>query len=153
MLLMMMMMIMMQMETGGADQTRARLLISGVAEANVTFAKTGSLSTVRQGGWGLRRWCLCLCLLLLLWMRMMRMLILCMLRILDRWRCHRLMHSDSTTLLVQSAAMKIALANGAAISTVHRAAVSRDRLMDVVGALRCVNVNGRAVERIRALLH
>lgn len=153
MLLMMMMMIMMQMETSGADQTRARLLVSGVAEANVTFAKTGSLSTVRQGGWRLRRWCLRLRLLLLLWMRVMRMLILCMLRVLDRWCCHRLMHSDSTTLLVQGAAMEIALADGAAISTVYRAAVSRDRLMNVVGAFRCVNVDGRAVERIRALFH
>lgn len=150
---MVMMMIVVQMEAGCTDQTRARLLVGGVAEANVTFAKAGSLSAVRQGGWRLRRWCLRLRLLLLLCMRVMRMLILRVLRILDRRRRHRLMYGDPTALLVQGAAVKVALADGAAVSSVHRATVSRDRLMDVIGALWRVNVNGRAVEWIRALLH
>lgn len=86
-------------------------------------------------------------------MRMMRMLILRVLRVLNRRRRHRFMHSDSATFLVQGAAMEVALADSASVSAVHRTAVSRDRLMNVIGALWRVNVDGRAVKRIRALFH
>lgn len=141
------------METNGTGQTRAWLLISGIAKANMTFAEARSLGTVRQGGWWLWRWCLCLRLLLLLLMRMMRMLILRMLRVLDRRRRYRLVHSDPATLFMQGAAVEVALADGAAVGAVHRTPISRDRLVNVIGALGCMDVDGRTVEWIRALLH
>lgn len=143
-LLMVIVMMMMQVEAG-AGQTRARLLVGGVAEAHVTFAQARSLGTVRQGGRRLRRRCLRLSLLLLLLM-MMRMLVLLVLRILNRRRRHRLVHGDPAPLLVQGAAVEVALADGTAVGAVHRTAVPRDRLVDVIGALGRVNVNGRAVE-------
>lgn len=151
-LLMVIVMVMVQVKAG-AGQTRARLLVGGIAEAHVAFAKARSLGTVRQRGRRLRRRRLRLRLLLLLLMRMMRMLVLLMLCVLDRRRRHRLVHGDPAPLLVQSATMKVALANGTAVGAVHRAAVSRDRLVNVIRAFRRVDVNGRAVERVRALLH
>jgi len=134
------------METGGAGQTRARLLVGGVAEAYVAFAQAGPLGAVRQGGRRLRRRRLRLRLLLLLLMRMMRMLVLRVLCVLNRRRRHRFVDGDPTALLVQGAAVEVAFADGAAVGAVHRAAVSRDRLVDVVGAFWRVDVDGRAVE-------
>lgn len=133
------------MKTGGAGQTRARLLVGGVAEAYVTFAEAGSLGAVRQGRRRLRRRRLRLCLLLLLLMRMMRM-ILRVLCVLNRRRRHRFVHGDPAALLVQGATVEVALADGTAVGAVHRAAVSRDRLVNVIGAFGRMNVDGRAVE-------
>lgn len=112
----------------------------------MTFAEARSLGTVRQGGWRLWRWCLRLRLLLLLLVRMMRMLILRMLRVLDWRRRYRFVHSDPTALLVQGAAVEVTFADGTAVGTIHRTTVPRNRLVNVVGALRCVDVDGRTVE-------
>jgi len=79
-------------------------------------------------------------------MRMMRVLILRMLRILNRRRRYRFVYSDSATLLVQGAAVEVTLANGTAIGAIHRTAVSRNRLVNMVGALRCVDVDGRTIK-------
>lgn len=142
--------ILTQVQTGGTRHTRARLLVCGVAKAHVTLAGAGSLGAVRQRGWRLRRRRLRLRLLLL--ERVMR-LILCVLRVLYRRRRHRFVYGDSAALLVQSAAMEVTFSGWTAIGAVHWTAVSRERLVDVIGAFRLrVDVNC-AVERIRALLH
>lgn len=69
-----------------------------------------------------------------------------MLRVLDRRRRHRFVHGDPAALLVQGAAMEVALADSAAVGAIYRTAVPRDRLVDVIRALGCVDVDGRAVE-------
>lgn len=147
----MVMMIVMQMKASRADKTRGCLLIGGVAKTHVTFAKARSLGTIRQGGWWLRRWCLRLLLLLL--MRMMRVLVLRVLCVLDRRRCYRFMHGNPATFLVQGAAMEVTLADRTTVRTIHWTAIPRDRLVNVIRALGCMDVDGRAVERIRALFH
>lgn len=147
-LLMVIVMVVMQVEAG-AGQARARLLVGGVAEAHVTFAQARSLGAVRQGGRRLGRRRLRLRLLLVV----VRVLVLLVLRVLNRRGRDRLVHGDPAALLVQGAAVEVALADGATVGPVHRTAVPRDRLVDVIGALGRVNVNGRAVERVGALLH
>lgn len=74
------------------------------------------------------------------------MLILRMLCVLDRRCCHRFVYSDPATLLVKSAAVEVALADGTTVGAIHGTAISRDRLMNVVGAFRCVDVDGCTVE-------
>lgn len=160
-----MIVMMMKMKTAGrvAGETRARLLVGGVAETHVTLAKSGPSGAVRQGRGRLRRRRLgllllgrLLLLLLLLGRRMrvvMLLLVLLVLSVLDRGRGHRLVHGDPTALLVQGAAMEVALAARPAVRPVDRAAVPRHRLMNVIRTLGRVDMNGVAVEGIGTLLH
>ena len=156
-----MIVMMMQVKAAGrvAGQPGARLLVRRVAESHVPFAQTGSSRSVGQRGGRLRRRRLSLLLLLrrrLLLLRvrmMMLLLVLLMLRILDRRGGHRFVHRDSTPLFVQRAAMKVAFPTGASIGPVHRTAVPYHRLVNMIRALRRVDMDGGAVERVGTLLH
>lgn len=156
-MLLMMIVMMMKMKAGSrvAGKSGARLLVRGVAESHVTFAQARSSCPVRQRRRWLRRGRLSLrLLLLLLRMRMMMLLlILLMLGILNRRCSHRLVHRDSTALLVQGTAMEVAFSAGTAVRSVDRAPVPRYRLMNMVRAFRRVDMDGGAVERVGTLLH
>lgn len=98
----------------------------------------------------LLRWWL---LLLLLLLRVRMMMLVLLLRVLDRRGGHRFVHRDSTPLFVQSAAMKVALAAGTAVSPVDRTAVPHHRLVNMIRAFWRVDMDGGAVERVGTLFH
>lgn len=140
-----------------AREPGARLLVGRVAESHVPFAQPRSPRPVRQGGGRLGGWRLGLRLLLLgrvmVGGRLLLLLILLVLGVLDRRRCHRLVNRDPTPLLVQGATMEVAFADSATVRAVHGAPVPRHGLVDVVRTLGRVDVDGGAVERVGSLLH
>lgn len=63
------------------------------------------------------------------------------------------MNGDPATLFVKGTAVKVALDSCASICSIDWTSVSGDRLVNVIGALGCVDMDGGTFEGIGALLH